>query len=289
MSGLDGTSYVTLDMVEGDTMLTRISSRCIICMLTVLLVAGVCSAKQPAARAPQTPVKPAVAPEAITALKKMGAFLRTLQAFTIHADTSTDEVLADTGQKIQFGSVVDYSFRSPDRLRVDVISDRKQRQFFYDGHTLTLYGPREQYYASVPAPPTIRKTLEFVAQRYDLEVPLADLFFWGTDEARLQDIKAAIDVGPSWIDGVLCDHYAFRQADVDWQLWIERSDTPVPRKLVITTTTEKAQPQYVAKLTWNLTPQLGDTLFTFTPPADAHKIVLRDVNATPEGKPRRGK
>jgi hypothetical protein len=270
-------------------MLTRISSQCILCMLTVLLVAGICSAKQPAARAPQTPGKPAVAPEAIAALKKMGAFLRTLQAFTIRADTSTDEILVDTGQKLQFGSVVEYSGRSPDRLRANIIADRKQRQFYYDGHTLTLYSPREQYYASVPAPPTIRKTLEFAAQRYGLEVPLADLFFWGTDEARLEDIKAAIDVGPSSIDGVLCDHYAFRQEDVAWQLWIERSDTLLPRKLVITTTTEKAQPQYVARLTWNLTPQLDDTLFTFVPPADARKIVVREVSAQPAGKPRRGK
>ena len=77
--------------------------------------------------------------------------------------------------------------------------------------------------------------------------------------------------------------------DVDWQLWIERSETPVPRKLVITTTTEKAQPQYVAKLTWNLTPQLDDTLFTFVPPADAHKIVVREVSAMPKGKPQRDK
>jgi hypothetical protein len=142
-------------------MLTHISSRCIVFMLTALLVAGVCSAKQPAARAPQTPVKSAVAPEALAALKKMGAFLRTLKAFTIHADTSTDEVLADTGQMIQFGSVVEYSFRAPDRLRTDVTADRKQRQFFYDGHTLALYGKYEQSYTSVPAPPTIQKTLGY--------------------------------------------------------------------------------------------------------------------------------
>jgi hypothetical protein len=68
--------------------------------------------------------------------------------------------------------------------------------------------------------------LEGAANQYGLEVPRADLFFWGTDEARLADIKAAINVGPSWIDGVLCDHYAIRPADVDWQLWIERSATP---------------------------------------------------------------
>ena len=63
----------------------------------------------------------------------------------------------------------------------------------------------------------------------------------------------------------------------------------MPRKLVITTTADKAQPQYVAKLTWNLTPQLDDALFTFVPPADAHKIVVREVSSQPEGKPRRGK
>ena len=94
-------------------MFTRMSSQGTIFMLTVLLVACVCSAKQPAAHAQQTPGKSAVAPEAIAALKNMGDFLRTLQAFTIHADTSTDEILADTGQKLQFVSVVDYSFRSP--------------------------------------------------------------------------------------------------------------------------------------------------------------------------------
>lgn len=106
----------------------------------------------------------------------------------------------------------------------------------------------------------------------------------GGDEARFEDIQAAIDVGPSSVGGILCDHYAFRQEDVDWQLWIERSDTPLPRKLVITTRKE-AQPQYVARLTWNLTPQLDDTLFTFTPPTDAHNIVLREVEAMPGGKP----
>ena len=59
---------------------------------------------------------------------------------------------------------------------------------------------------------------------------------------------------------------------------IERSETPLPRKLVITTTKEEeTQSQYVARLTWNLTPQLDDTLFTFEPPEEAHKIVLREV------------
>jgi hypothetical protein len=168
--------------------------------------------------APPPAAAPAVLPEALAALKKMGGFLHSLKAFTLRADTSTDEVLDDSGQKIQFNSVVEYSVRPPDRLRADVVADRKHQQFFYDGKTLTLYGQRVHYYASIPTPPTIRETLTVAAQKYGLEVPLADLFFWGTDQADLEDITAAINVGPSWIGGVLCDHYAFRQESVDWQI-----------------------------------------------------------------------
>jgi hypothetical protein len=256
-----------------------------ILLVALLVVAGVCSAQQqPPASAPQTLAEPAVVPEAIATLEKMGGFLRTLKAFTLHADTTIDEVLDDTGQKIQFGGVVDFHVRAPDRLRAEVSSDRKQRQFFYDGKTLTLYGQRVKYYASVPAPPTIREMLEVAEQKYGLELPLADLFFWGTDKAHPEDIKTAIYVGPSWIGGVLCDHYAFRQEEADWQLWAERSDTPLPRKLVITTTDEEEQPQFVAVLTWNLNPQLDDAMFTFVPPADAQKIVLREVATQPPGK-----
>jgi hypothetical protein len=249
--------------------------------MALLVASGVGSAQQPpTASAPRPSQALAVAPEPLAALEKMGGFLRTLQAFTIRADTTIDEVLAETGQKIQFGGVVDFRARPPDRLRVDVASDRKHRQFFYDGTTVTVYGPRTKYYATFPAPPTIRDTLAIAAQRYGVEVPLADLFLWGTDKAQPEAITAAIYVGPSRIGGVACDHYAFQQEDVDWQIWIEQGATPLPRKLVITTK-EEEQPQYSAVLEWNLAPTLDNSLFTFVPPAEAQKIIFQEVQTQP--------
>ena len=79
---------------------------------------------------------PAIAPEATAALERMGAHLRTLKTFEVRAATTQDEVL-DSGQKVQFGGTTDLKVRRPDRLRADVSSDRKQRQFFYDGKTVT--------------------------------------------------------------------------------------------------------------------------------------------------------
>ena len=73
-----------------------------------------------------------------------------------------------------------------------------------------------------------------VAQRYGLEFPLADLFYWGTAKSGVGDIRAATSLGRSTVAGVPCDHYAYRQADVDWQIWIEQGTSPLPRKLVIT-------------------------------------------------------
>jgi hypothetical protein len=90
------------------------------------------------------------------------------------------------------------------------------------------------------------------------------------------------------VKGVKCDHYAFHQADVDWQVWIEQGPQPLPRKLVITTTTEKTQPQHVAVLTWDLAPRLDESLFAFRPPATAQRIEFA-VAREQAGVPRRGR
>ena len=232
-------------------------------------------AQQPA---PKAAPAAEIDPKAIDALKAMGAELRALKAFALRSETTTDEVL-DNGQKVQFGGTVDFRVRRPNGLRVEVLSDRKQRQFFYNGKTLTLYGPTNGYYASIAAPPTIGELVQVLDQKYGLQFPLTDLFLWGTDKDGLDDIKSAIYIGPSRIGGVDCDHYVFRQADVDWQIWIERGKTPLPRKLVITTTSEPAQPQYVAVLKWDLAPKLDDKMFTFVPAKGAQRIELATTAA----------
>jgi hypothetical protein len=47
----------------------------------------------------------------------------------------------------------------------------------------------------------------------------------------------------------------------------------LPRKLVITTTDEPTQPQYVAVLTWDVAVKLDDKVFAFVPPKGAQPIV----------------
>ena len=215
---------------------------------------------------------------AIAALSAMGKYLRTLKEFRVRSETSKDEVL-ENGQKLQFSGSVDYRVRQPDRLRAEVKNDIGHRLFFYDGATLTQYAPRLGYYAIVKTPATIAATLRQASEKFDLEVPLADLFFWGSEQSGIEDIREASVIAASSINGVACDHYAFRQDDVDWQIWITRGAKPLPLKLVITTKDEPSQPQFTALFKWETQPKFDQATFAFTPPKGAKKIEAVDYSS----------
>jgi len=216
-----------------------------------------------------------VDPAAMEALNKMGVYLRTLKSFQVLADTTNDDVL-DDGQIIQRTRKVDLLVAKPNRMRVEVTSDEKHRLFFYDGKNFTVWAKLVNYYATVPAPPTIAKLMDDAEEKYGIDLPLRDLFEWGTDEGKSKQIKSAVDIGPSTVEGVTCEHYAFRQEGVDWQIWIQLGEFPLPRKLVIRTLTDEARPQHTDVLTWNLAPSFNDEAFVFDPPDDAKRIVLAE-------------
>ena len=241
---------------------------------TSMLVAVVSAEAQP------KPAGEAVSlePGALDALTSMGAYLRTLKSFQVVADTTDEDVLED-GQKVQYAGTATILARLPNGLRAEVSDDRKERLYFYDGKSFTLFGKRINYYATVAAPPTLAQLADTLDEEYGLGVPLSDLFRWGSPSWGPAGITAAIDLGPSVVQGTTCQQYAYRQADIDWQIWIQKGDYPLPRKLVITTTTDEARPQHTAVYTWNLAPSFNDAAFTFTPPAGAGRVVLAEIKA----------
>ncbi len=251
----------------------------VVLLATALAVSSVPAGAQTPAPAA---AKSAIDPKAMAALDRMGAYLRTLKAFEVRAVTSTEEVL-DDGQKDETGGVTQLVAQMPDRLRISVTSDRQDRLYLYNGKEFTLYARRLGYYATVPAPPTIRQLADQLDDKYGISVPLEDLFLWGATGSSPPAITAGTDLGPGQIDGTTCEHFAYRQDGLDWQIWIQKGDFPLPRKLVLTTTTDEARPQYAAVYAWNLAPSFNDGAFTFDPPSDAHKIVLAGKTAPAAG------
>jgi hypothetical protein len=225
---------------------------------------------------PAKPAKPAIDPDAIAALHRMGEFLRAQQAFSVQARGTTDDPLP-SGQKVQLNGVVDLKVRRPDRMRMDIASDRRNEQIYYDGKTFTVFSDGINYYATFAAPPTLAELKGVLERRYGFDLPLADLFYWGTEQDGTSAIQGASRIGTSNIDGLTCDHLAFHQKDVDWELWIEQGARSLPRKYVITTTSEKSKPQHSMVLRWDLAPKLDDQMFTFIAPPNAHQIDFQPV------------
>ena len=78
------------------------------------------------------------------------------------------------------------------------------------------------------------------------------------------------------IDGVECEHLAFRGVDTDWQIWVrERRASDPAKNTVITSKTLAAAPQYSLRIKeWKTdVPAEADT-YVFKPPADAKKVDL---------------
>lgn len=245
---------------------------------TLALLASLPATAQSAAPA-AAPVAAAIKdPAVLQRLTEVGRYLRAQKRFSVKAEALTDEVL-ESGQKLQFASSVDYVVAAPDKLRASLRSDRRHRDFYFDGTTLTQVAPRAGYYASVAMPGTLAENMARLAQGYDIEMPLADLFLWGTPAGGLDDVTAALRVGPAQINGVACDHFALRQPGLDWQVWVERGTRALPLKLVITTVDEPAQPQYSATLKWSMGALPAASSFTYTPAKGMNRIELKPVAA----------
>jgi hypothetical protein len=226
-------------------------------------------AKVQAGQIPQAAVNPA----AVEALKKMSQYLMSLQTLQINAATSIDMVTAD-GQRIQFDGTTDYMVKRPGFV-IRFVSDAKSRDFYYDGKQFTLYAPNLGYYATVAAPATNREVLDKIYEKYGIRLPLEDLFRWNdVGNERAKSLKSAMMVGPVKLDGVKTTHYAFREPQVDWEVWIQDGDQPLPRKFSIVDRTDPAHPTFTTRLKWTVNPSLKDSDFTFTPGPDAKKIQL---------------
>ena len=240
---------------------------------------GVVSSARGKAAAPP----PAVDPDAVSALQKMGEFLRKQQMFAVQARMTTDDALK-SGQKVQYGANVDLKIRRPNHLRMDISGDRRNERIYYDGKNFTVFGDRVNFYATFAAPGTLAELKDVLEKRYAFDLPLADLFYWGTGNDMTASITRATRVGAANIEGFVCDHYAFRQKDVDWEVWIEQGGRPLPRKMVITTTSEPSKPQHSMVMNWDLGAKFDDELFTFVPPPTAHQIEFDVDRKTGSGK-----
>ena len=222
---------------------------------------------------------PAIEPEAKQILKRMTDYIGGLERFTMETDNMLEDVLV-SGQKIQYDFTASVQIQRPDRARVERTGDLFQQLIVYDGDTLTIFNPQDNYYATTDAPDNLDDLLHFARETLDLVPPTGDMVFTNAYELLMAGVTEGFVVGKSIVGGVKCDHLAFRTPLVDWQVWIADGEKPLPYKYVLTTMDDPAHPQYLVLMSnWNVSPSLGEAAFQFDKPAGAKEVEFLRMEA----------
>ncbi len=98
-------------------------------------------------------------PAAIDAVKKMGAYLRTLKVYQVIDDITHDDVLED-GLIVQSDSKVDMLAAKPNRMRVEVTTDDKAQALSLRRKKLHRLGKARQLLRHRSGPANHRRTLQ---------------------------------------------------------------------------------------------------------------------------------
>jgi hypothetical protein len=230
-------------------------------------------------RTAETPAKPVASqgekgidPEADRVLRGMADYVASLKSFTLQS-SAVDEVVLDSGQKIQIASDSAVSVERPNRLRSEQVGPGGGMAFWYDGKSMTLYCKATNTYGTAPAPPTLDAAIDLGRKRFEIEAPAADLLFSRPYDVLTEQVTGGKLIGHETVDGLAATHLAFVGQEVDWQVWVQDGATPLPLRFEITTKTMKAQPEFTARLShWDTQANLADSTFSFQAPAGARRV-----------------
>jgi hypothetical protein len=222
-------------------------------------------------------------------LKTMTDYLAGQKSLSAKFDSDI-EVITPELQKIQFASSGELKMDRPDKLRIRRTGGYADVELVYDGKTVSLYGNNAKSYVQAEMAGTIDQMIGTLQTRSGAGMPGSDLLLSNSYDELMTNVLEGKHIGQGVVDGVECEHLAFRGPDTDWQIWIESGAKPVPRKYVITSKTIAGAPQYSLKIRDWKTDANADGDFVFKAPADATKValdsaVLIELDEIPPGTP----
>jgi hypothetical protein len=240
--------------------------------------------KDPSPSPPANAAAPAVTEQTDRLLKQMSDYIGSAEQFTFHADVNFDHVLP-SGQKLQYAATEDVALERAGRLYVEWHSDLGDRQFWYDGKSITLYDPAVPFYAAEAAPADIDGMLDKLVPQIDFAPPLADFLYSDPYRSVRGKLQYGVYLGLNDVNGRSCHTLAFVERDIDWQIWIDSGPQLIPCKLVISYKTQPAQPQFTAVFSdWDFAPRIAEPIFTPELPPGTQKIPFAPVVASAGGQ-----
>ena len=123
--------------------------------------------------------------------------------------TEVRDLVHASGRKETVSTTGVYTMRRPDRFHTKATGGHGL-ETWYNGKTLTIAMHSEKVFAQAPMPDTIDRTLDALAERYDVPLPLGDLFHSSAAKALLSDTTTGGYAGTENVGSTPAVHLAFQ-------------------------------------------------------------------------------
>ena len=198
--------------------------------------------------------------------------------FDIELDVITPEL-----EKIQYSSSGSVLIARPGKVRLIRKGGYTEMELLSDGTNVTIVDLGSGSYSQLKSPGTIDGMIDLIRKDYGLDMPGADLLLTNSYNELMDGVVEAKHIGVGIIDGVECEHLAFRNADTDWQLWVRSGASPLPCKYVITSKTMAAAPDYTVRFrNWTTGKAASATAFNFVPATGAKRVEFNQLTGIAE-------
>jgi hypothetical protein len=240
--------------------------------LAAALALGGCSHEEKAASA-APPAAPAgdVQPEAL--VKKMSDTLAAAQTFSFSTTEVHEQRAASGKREMKFSRT--QIVERPNHLAFTITGSARAGGGAYDGAHFMLVWTTDKAYARVKAPGTLDAMLDEMAERFKMPMPVGDLIYSNPYDRFIGPDTKGKYVGRETVGGKECEHLAYSEALVDWEIWIAAAGDALPCQLWITSK-GKSGPltSKVAFSDWNLAAKAPEGAFKTEPPADFERILM---------------
>lgn len=211
--------------------------------------------------------------KAMQILQGMSDYLAKAETASFRVKTFFDEV-RESGIKIKVAREGNILLKRPGQLFVESIADNgAARTVWFDGSRLTVWDRAANQVKTLDFKGTTDALLDNLAEKYQVNLPVADLLFSNVGAALKDTIISSEYLGTRTVQGVTCHHLSFESTGADWQIWIEADATPLPCRFVVTYVNEKGEPQFLAQLDrWSIGGDMDASMFEAGVPDSVKKV-----------------
>lgn len=210
-------------------------------------------------------------------LKSMSEYIASQKAISFGFD-ATLEIVTTDNQKLGLASSGTLNINRPDNIHLTRTGALADIELFFDGKTLTLLGKNLNKFTQLEVPGSVDHLIDELKDTYNRPLPAADILLTNSYDEMMRDVVDVKDLGRGVVDGVRCDHLAFRTDDVDWQIWIAEGPKPYPYRYVITSKLIDGGPQYTVQFrNWQTGGEVVADEYTFNNKSKAEKVEFKDI------------